>query len=182
MGRRSVECVLVCEDRQHEAFARRFLREMKLVTHHRRIRVKRPSLGRGSAERFVRETYVTELEAGRRGHVDRTLIVLIDGDDVGVGGRLRQLDAACAEEGVPARTEEDRVAAFVPTWNIETWLTYLGGREVDEGLRNYPRLERPRECGTHVRELAEMCRRGTLREPAPASLVSACEEYDGRLR
>lgn len=76
MGRRSVECVLVCEDQQHEAFGRRFLREMKLVTHHRRIRVKRPSLGRGSAERFVRETYVKELEAGRHGHVDRTLIVL----------------------------------------------------------------------------------------------------------
>ena len=182
MAQRSVQYVLVCEDQQHEAFGRRFLKEMRLVTNPRKIRVERPSLGRGSAERFVRETYVAELEAGRRSHVSRTLILVTDGDNVGVRGRLQQLDAACGRAGVQVRTDEDGVAVFVPTWNIETWLTYLDGEDVDEELADYPRLQRPRDCGAHVRGLAEMCRRRALRQPAPASLVAACQEYDGRLR
>lgn len=110
------------------------------------------------------------------------MIIVTDGDNVGVLGRLRQLDAACREAGVQARTDEDDVAAFVPTWNIETWLAYLSGDDVDEDSANYPRLRRPRECGAHVRELAEMCGNGTLRQPAPPSLVAACREYDERLR
>ena len=182
MAQRRVQYVLVCEDRQHEAFGRRFLREMGLVTNPYKVRVERPSLGRGSAGRFVREVYVQELEAGRRSHVDRTLILLTDGDNVGVRGRMQQLAAACSRAGVQVRTDEDGVAVFVPTWNIETWLAYLDGEEVEEEFANYPKLQRPRDCGAHVRGLAEMCRGRALREPAPSSLVAACQEYDGRLR
>jgi len=181
-ARRRVQYVLVCEDQQHEAFGRRLLEEMRLVTNRHGIRVERPSLGRGSAERFVRETYVRELEYARQGHVHRTLILLTDGDNVGVHGRLQQLDSACGKAGVPSRTDEDDVAVFVPTWNIETWLAYLDGEDVDEERGNYPRLRRPRDCAKHVRRLAEMCRRRALRQPAPRSLVTACREYDGRLR
>ena len=80
------------------------------------------------------------------------------------------------------RTDEDDVAVFIPTWNIETWLAYLDGEDVDEERGNYPRLRRPRDCAEHVRRLAELCRRRALRQPAPWSLVTACREYDGRLR
>lgn len=182
MAQRSVQYVLVCEDQQHEAFGRRFLKEMRLATNPYKIRVERPSLGRGSAERFVREEYVRELVAGRSDQVDRILILLVDGDNRGVRGRLQQLDAACGRAGVQPRTGEDNVAIFVPTWNIETWLTYLDGEDVDEELGNYPKLQRPRDCRRHVRALAGMCRHRALREPAPASLVAACQEYDGQLR
>ena len=179
-ARRRVQYVLVCEDEQHEAFARRFLKRMKVVKDPHQLRVERPSWG--SADRFVRETYVKELVAHRRAHAARGLVVLIDGDRLGVGGRLRELDDACARAGVPARTPQDLVAIFVPTWNIETWLEYLEGRDVDEGLKDYPKLTRARQCNAQVARLAEMCARRSLRPPAPDSLRAACSEYDARLR
>lgn len=182
MTRKRVTYVLVCEDQQQETFARRFLRGTGLVTNHHQVRVERSPRGRGAADRFVQETYVTELAAGRRTHVATTLIVLADGDAAGVKGRLRRLDEACDRQGVSARTRGERVAVFIPTWNIETWLAYLDGQTVEEGRKDYPRLARPRDCGRHVGVLVEMCRRGELRLPAPESLVAACKEYDERVR
>lgn len=106
---------------------------------------------------------------------------MIDGDSRGVRGRLSQLDQACREGNVGVRRDGDNVAIFVPTWNIETWLAYLDGEDVDEGRGNYPRLPRPRECSRHVAELAKMCRNAALREPVPDSLRHACEEYNSRV-
>ena len=182
MSRQRVQFVLVCEDRQHEAFARFLLQEAKLVRDYHQLRIERSPLGRGAADRFVQETYVTELAAVRRTHVTTTLLVLTDGDAVGVAGRLRKLDEACERQGVERRSPGDRAAVFVPTWNIETWLAYLEGENVDERRKGYPRLERPRGCRQHVNVLVKMCRQGTLRRPAPASLQAACKEYSRRLR
>ncbi len=178
MTRERVKYVLVCEDQQHETFARRFLWGTGLVTNPYQLRVERSPGGRGAADRFVQEEYVKELAFIRRTHVATTLIVLADGDAVGVNKRLRRLDEACERQGVAVRAAEEKVAVFIPTWNIETWLAYLDGQTVDEGRRNYRRLARPRDCRPHVRVLVEMCQRGKLRPPAPESLVAACEEYE----
>lgn len=87
MARQRVQFVLLCEDQQHEAFARRFLQKTGIVTDHHQLRVERSPGGRGAADRFVQHEYVTELEAGRRTHVASTLILLTDGDAVGVSFR-----------------------------------------------------------------------------------------------
>lgn len=181
-ARRRVQYVLVCEDVQHEAFARRFLKEMKLVTDPHQLRVERSPSGRGAADQFVQEAYVTELDAGRRIHVARILLVLTDGDALGPAERLRRLDDACNRQGVEPRSPAERVAVFIPTWNIETWLAYLEDKSVDETREDYPRLAKPGDCRQHIRVLVEMCRRRELRQPAPESLAAACEEYDLRLR
>ena len=70
---------------------------------------------------------------------------------------------------------------FVPTWNIETWLTYLGGEAVDESRPNYQRLAKPRDCLNHAIALKDMCNRQDLRHPSPESLNIACCEYQDRL-
>ncbi len=181
MTRQRVQYVLVCEDQQQEAFARRFLRQTNIVKDLHQLRVERSPSGRGAADRFVQNVYVTELDAGRRTHVASTLLLLTDGDAIGVDERLRRLDEACKRRGVATRTPADGVAVFVPTWNIETWFAYLDGETVDESRKDYPRLARPRDCRQHVGVLVEMCRRGTLRPPAPYSLEAACEEYRMRL-
>ena len=177
---RRVQYVLVCEDQQHEVFGLRFIKRMGLVTDNRQVRVERSLAGIGAGDQFTRDTYVTELEAGRKIHIDRTLLVLVDGDNYGFQKRLRQMDEACRQRGVEPRSSADQVAIFVPTWNIETWIAYLGGEGVDEGVKNYPKLARTSDCQPCVNELAEMCRRRELREPAPASLLAACREYDNR--
>lgn len=107
---------------------------------------------------------------------------MLDGDAVGLEERLRSLDESCRERRVEPRRDDDRVAVFVPTWNIETWLAYLAGEErIDETRRNYPRLERPSDCQRHVDALVGMCRAGALKKPAPPALQAARREYRERL-
>jgi len=176
---RRVQLVLLCEDRQHEAFARRFLNTMGWET--RAMRVEKAPGGRGAGEQFVRERYPVELKAHRSRPVTQALVVLIDGDSEGPVARLQRLDQACREAGLRERTSEERVAVFIPTWNIETWLAYLDGDRVGEEKPDYPRPARERDCQRHVDELVRMCRAGKLREPSPPSLEAACGEYRARL-
>lgn len=178
---RNVQIVLLCEDSQHEAFARRFLEARRLSTG--RIRVEKAPRGGGSAEQFVRERFPIELASHRRiqGRVGQALIVLIDGDDHGVAGRMAQFDAACKTADQTPRDANESVAVFVPTWSIETWFAYLDGQAVDETRSNYPRLVRERDCGRHVDALVQMCNEEKLRQPALPSLEAACEEFNRRI-
>ena len=176
---RHVRAVVLCEDLQQEVFVRRFLKTLGWGT--RQLRVEKAPPGRGSAVQFVRQTYPGELAAFRRPDTANLLIVMVDGDEQGVDVRLRELQAACEAAGLPNREPGERVLILVPTWRIETWLAYLAGETVCETKKNYPRLAGEAECQGHVDALAEMCRRGHLRAPAPASLSAACEEY-ARLR
>jgi hypothetical protein len=144
-----------------------------------KVRVQKASTG--AADQFVRESFPTELQAMRSSAVCRGLIVVTDGDKSGPKGRIEQLDAACEGRNIKPRQQDERVAIIVPTWNIETWFAYLDGESVDEGRRDYPRLERARECTRHVTALIKMCDDGRLRSPAPSSLEAACEEFRIRI-
>lgn len=173
---RNVRLILLCEDQQHEVFVRRFLKKDGWTLRDLRPVVSPP--GQGSAEQFVRKEFprwLRRLRARRGEHV--YLVVMVDGDADGVAARKDSLSAACAEQGVPPPQDADKVLICVPTWNIETWLAYLSGEAVDETRKNYDRLPRPSECVPPVNNLAEMCRGGTLREPAPASLEDTCAGY-----
>jgi len=180
---RNVQLVLLCEDRQHEVFCRRFLKKAGWST--RRMRVEIAPSGRGSGEQFVRERFPTELSAYRsnRNILAEGLIVILDGDNRGVDERMKELDLECRRTGFSPRNEEDKgVAVLVPTWNIETWLAYLSGENVDETRSNYPRLNCERDCQSYVDVLYEMCLKNQLRQPSPPSLDAACEEYRIRLK
>ena len=174
---RSVRIVLLCEDRRHETFTRRFLNEQGWNVRHLRPVISPP--GRGSAERFVREQFPRELKALRaKGGEEVYLIVMIDGDNVGVAARRASLTSACAEQDIPTPGDDDRVLICVPTWNIETWLAYLGGEAVDEASNDY-RHQAPEgnELRQRARYLSTMCRNRDLRSPSPPSLDDACARY-----
>ena len=172
---RRVGTVLLCEDSQHEAFVRRFIKKRRLVTGHLRVE-KCPG---GSGEQFVRKQYPVELVALRTRHAKSALIVVVDGDKEGVQGRCEQLADACRDAGIKDRAAAESVVVLVPTWNIETWLAYLAGGSVDETRPDYPRLSKESDCQPDVEALASMCEAGRLRTPAPPSLQDACEEYEG---
>lgn len=174
---RKARIVILCEDNQHEAFARRFLARAGRKPRH--IRVEKAQRGGGAGERFVTERFPKEVAALGHTSVSGVLIVLIDGDAVGVHARIDALRTECEEQGVGLSARADRVFTFVPTRSIETWLAYLSGRPVDEA-EQYPRLERERDCQEQVATLARMCAQDGLRQPAPPSLAAACDEY-GRL-
>ena len=179
VSRRNAQLVILCEDQQQESFILRFLKKAGWST--RRIRIEKGQ--GGSAEQFVRERFPIELDAYRkkRNQVGQAVIVMMDGDNRGVSVRLTELDVECQTQKTETRRAGDRVAIFIPTWNIETWLFYLAGGVVDESKGNYPRLDRQRNCRQHVNALLGMCESGRLRFPAPPSLESGCDEYAERL-
>ena len=178
---RNVQVVILCEDRQHEAFARRFLARAGKYVRVQRVEVS--PKGRGSGEQFVRERFAKELAyyRARKHRVEQALIVLIDADGRDVAARIEQVESTCVEAGDERRQGNERVAIFVPARNIETWFAYLEGQTVNENER-YPRLERERDCQRHVDRLYDMCQRGALRGPSPPSLEAACAEYRSRLQ
>lgn len=159
---------VLCEDKQHESFIRRFLKKRN------RKMYAVPRTDAGAGDQFVRDNYPAQLDAIRkRGGI---LVVMIDGDNYSIEQRHKQMDEACKQRGISLRESGDKVAVFVPMRNIETWLAYLDGDQVNE-TDTYPRLKRERECQRHVGVLDQMCIEEKLRTPVPASLEAACREY-----
>ncbi len=177
-GRRRVAITVLCEDAQHEAFARSFCKKA-LGRSVRDMRVIKSPKGRGSGADFVVKKFSRFLDQYRGSHAGVALIVIVDGDATGASGRMRQFEQECDNAGVPAKQPDDPAYVFVPVRAIETWLAYLDGETVDEETK-YPHLglHKARDCAPYVDKLLDMCQQNALRQPAPASLTAACKDYE----
>ncbi len=169
-----VRIVLLCEDSQTNSFVRRFLKHRNF--RERDIITLDMSQGRGAGAKWVRERYPRELRAIRQKQ-GAYLMVVTDADAHSTQDRRKQLDDECTRQKVAVATDDDPVIVAVPRRNIETWFEYLDGREVDETI-TYPKLAHERDCERHARRLYTMCyKEQRLAEPAPPSLVEACQTY-----
>jgi len=172
--------VVLCEDKQQQVFARQFLKDSfgKALG---RVRYCKLPAGKGCGEQYVRDTYVREVRTLRsKGSYQPSLrlIVGIDADTESVGYRIRQLDEALKEAGMPVREAHECIGVFVPKRNIETWIHSLHGEAVDEEIA-YPKFSRNEsDCKPYVTQLVEQCRSGGLADDAPASLAAACQELE----
>jgi hypothetical protein len=131
MPNRSHTIVLV-EDERHKMLIYRYLLRRGLSRYD--IRIKPAPVGEGSAERWVRANFATEVRAYRIRHAKAAtaLIVVIDADAHTLTERLDQLDQELGEAGVSSLQPHERVARLVPKRNIETWIVCLNGNNVDE--------------------------------------------------
>ena len=77
-----VQFVLLCEDQQQGTFLRRFLEKTRPKD--RVLRVEMAPRGFGSAEQYVKQRFLTELREHRRRQVSQALLVMRDGDHLGV--------------------------------------------------------------------------------------------------
>jgi len=171
-----VRIVLLCEDRKTDVFVRRFLKHRNFSN--RDVTTLPFPGGKGSGEAWVRSQFPKELTAIRTQH-GACLIVVIDADNRTVEDRHRQMRDVCEQAGVAPRSEHDPVIIGVPRRNLETWLAYLNGKEVDEETDYKTRgAGSESDCKPLADRLYEMCHRDQrLRVPAPPSLEAACEEY-----
>ena len=106
------------------------------------------------------------------------MVVGTDADEQSVQQRLQRLDDFLTEAGLEVRGPQERIAIWVPRWNIETWLLFLSGRDVDEAA-NHKGQARDIDIKAAAREYVRRFRR-YVRKPAAEnhlpSLVSAFEE------
>ncbi len=73
------------------------------------------------------------------------------------------------------------MAIAVPKRNIETWIHYLNGEQVNEDA-TYSKLDRERDCKPAVDNLVKLCTARGLAAGTPPSLSKACDEYNMRIR
>ncbi len=166
--------MLLCEDRQQEVFMRNFLVARGVPKN--RIRANPAPKGMGSAEQFVRNKYPQEVNTYRSkcNHLKIALAVMLDADIKKVVDRLNELDGSLVAALMDKRRSNERIGLFVPKRNIETWIHYLMGVEVDEE-RAYSKLKKESDCKSLVTQFAKDCSQ-PFKQEAPSSLQTACTE------
>jgi hypothetical protein len=181
MTMRRVKIVILCENSQHEAFTRRFLKG--LGWNSRELWVKKSPSAGGSAEQWVRQEFPNELHIYRRRkqRAASALIAMTDADTKGVRDRILEFETECKIRDIPFRTRDESVGIAIPKRNIETWIHYLNGETVNEDTA-YSKLDRERGCKPAVDKLIEWCSSTGLASDAPSSLIAACDEYTLRIR
>lgn len=141
--RKGVRITLLVEDRPLERFARAVL--LVLGFHPREIKVEIHPSGQGSAKQWVEQQYPKEVQAyrSRASYQQIALLVGTDADEQAVTYRFGRLAEMLAAEGLDDRTDTEQIAIWAPKWNIETWILYLSGENVDEEANYRNRLGTP---------------------------------------
>lgn len=169
------EVIVVCEDDAQGSFIRAFLKRRGYG--HQQIRVSRFPSGRGSGAKFVLDKVADELK-GFRAWRAKGLIVMIDADNHEVSRRKAQLNKACQTRGITTRSADEAALFLVPMRNIESWFRYLNNQEWNE-TENSRLATNDGLAKEAARSLHRMCfDEQKLKQPAPASLVDACLEWE----
>ena len=129
---RASQVIVLAEDAMHQRFARRYLDRLGHSNHD--VRFEPLPAGRGCGEQWVREHYAQAVKAcrWRSKRAATALVVVIDADRGDTGRRLRQFEEALESARESPRDGADKIAHFVAKRNIETWILFLAGRDVDE--------------------------------------------------
>lgn len=168
------QVVVLCEDRQQEVFARTFLTECGIRP--QRIRIKNNLRGAGSGKHFVIDSLPDEVTQLRRiqNQQNIALVVILDADVNTVAQTFDELERELTMKNLSPRETNENIGFFIPRRNIETWIYYLMGEEVNES-DTYRHLSNESGCKTDVRRLARN-RKISLSVGAPPSLITACDE------
>jgi hypothetical protein len=124
--RERVRVVAICEDKLQRSFLIRLFARLRIDP----VRWAVAPSGEGSAEQWVRKQLLEEAKAHRsqaKHQTNLSLVVMTDGDKLGVAERQGSLDKALTDAEHVARQGTERIAYLIPTWSIETWLAWLCG-------------------------------------------------------
>jgi len=131
-GKRGVRVTILGEDNVQVSFARRVLIELGYSRHE--LYDQPVPGGDGSGEQWVRTDYPKQvaLNRSKRSHQQCTLLVSIDADNRSIADRKNQLDQALTNAELAVRGNDEPIAIWVPSRNIESWLKYFAREIVDE--------------------------------------------------
>lgn len=177
---RGVRFTVLVEDRALERLVRECL--YALGVHTREIRIVAYPAGRGSAKQWIDREYPVQIHAYRRWSSQNiALVVGTDADEQTVQERVQRLAGVLKEAGHEARAPEERIAHWVPRWNIETWLLFLNGSEVDEEA-NHKGQAREVDVKAAAKEFVRRFRRYLHDPGAEVHLFSLISAFEGTKR
>lgn len=170
------QIIILCEDKAHEVFAKRFLKKGWRVKP-RSIRVLPYPNGKGSGKKHVVDNISLETELLRQRQASTILLVIQDADELSVQQAKSNLDTQL----LLPRGNDEPVVYIIPKWHIQTWIAYLDGKDVDEETKynnQYGKISETKEGHPLIDKLADICKENKLLESPPASLSAACVEFN----
>ncbi len=172
------QIIVLCEDKAHSFFVRRFLTKGWGVPN-RIIRVLPYPSGKGSGKKYVEDNLAEEVQGCRTRSASTILLVVRDADEQSVEEVKSILDVKLK----PSRTNTEPIAYIIPKWHIQTWIAYLDGLQVDESdkstyKRTYRSISENKQAHALIDRLAGNCKGKEELKSSPESLVSACEEFN----
>ena len=173
LTKRQIEIIVLCEDKQQWVFIRQYL----VSSGFRNNKITPLWTLSGSGEKFVRNQYAKEVKTLRSKNYRSSLrlVVMIDADVETTEKHLQELATELEKAGLNERQSDEKIAVFIPKRNIETWIHYLMGTEVDETTA-YAKFNHESNCKPYIENLAQnICPVG-LPLNAPPSLHHACDE------
>lgn len=170
--------IVLCEDKAHEVFVRRFLKIGWQVPI-RNVHVCSYPCGKGSGKNFVDDNISKEVESCRKRQALSILVVVRDADEDSVEDVFRILNGklkAPRESGEP-------IVYFIPKWHVETWIAFLDEKNVDEEEKTiykneYGKLAVTKNSHQYIDNLSNCCKKKKPLKSPPPSLRVACEEFD----
>lgn len=178
---RATHVVLLCEDKRHEQFCRRFLSERGVS--HRRIRSLVAPPGCGDAKAWVREHYPMELKAYRTkaNHLSNSFVVMTDVDHESHQQRRSSLRKTCQLAGLADAMPNERILVALPKWSIETWILTLMDEPMSEETRvqTWHKQRANLYCNQAAKRLAQFCTGTPLTRSWPElpTLGDACVQF-----
>jgi hypothetical protein len=172
------QIIILCEDRAHEVFVKRFLKKGWGVNG-RVIRALSYPNGKGSGKKHVEDNIALEAKALRMRHSSTILMVVQDADELSVDQVKTHLD----EKLLPPRKNDEPIAYIIPKWHIQTWIAYLDNKTVHESdkntyARDYRAISESKLSHPLVDKLSKDCRENNPLQSPPDSLIAACEEFE----
>lgn len=179
MSDRSARIILLCEDTQHQVFARRVLK--KLGVPNRDLRIENAPRGMSDAKQWIREKglpfeWIEFRRYCRKNSKNRRIFLVVsDADSKAVEEHARDLTLQCD----PVPSLDDHVCLVIPKWSIETWFKFLRAEPFDETLKtaDSDKYAYAKQCLPEADTLAQMCQAQSLPANAPDSLRKACKSF-----
>jgi len=137
---------VLCEDTQQWVFLRRFFLKRGIPA--QKIRSNISPSGRGAGCKYVIDNLPKEVRWYRSNanKLRCCLVVAIDSDvSETVQKRKSEIEKALTDAGESMIDRTERVALLVPRRNVETWICFLLGQEVNEEAE-YRHFEKESAC------------------------------------
>ncbi len=124
---------ILCEDAQMRTFLTSFLKCQGIKAH--KIAVVPIPAGAGCGEAHVRTGLPKEVELLHRNkHLRKTLLVCIDADKYSYDERKQMLHKSYSDSFPGSDIDDEMMLIWIPKREIETWIAYLKGENVDEEM------------------------------------------------
>ena len=113
----------------------------------------------------------------RATRANTALVVIIDADIFTIDKRIEQLGRELKDAGLSPRTPNEQIIYLIPRRNIETWVLYLTGSQVDEETDYKPESGIDSKLRDAAAALLDYVRSHAVPpSPCPASLLQATAE------